>query len=204
MGGSWVEVDWSLFQEPPSDAQREQSLSRLRFRAVPVTAEPVHRVIAAFRGMLTNGGAYVAGFDVVEADDVAAWFISRNREEYGLADWLVRSPVFAEAMPEVSGPGLIAATDFERSSSLLLDGELARQLQWSDLRTDPPMAGAEAKALGAGFCASCFGERYDDIDVDWTSARWSGWFKGVAWDATWVITDRRFRHLTVLCLTDVD
>jgi hypothetical protein len=66
------------------------------------------------------------------------------------------------------------------------------------------MPGAQAKALGAAFCAELFGDRYDDIAVDHSSARWSYWFKGVAWDSTWVVTDRRYRRLTVLCITDVD
>jgi len=200
---SWTEVDWSS-KCSPTDRQREQSLQRVRFRPVPVAAEPVLQVADVFRTMLTNGGAHVAGFDLVESDGVAAWFVSRNRDEYGLADRLVRSAAFAEALPEVAELGPAAATGFERSSSLLLDGELARSLQWGGAYTHPPMSGARAKALGAAFCASLFGDRYDDIDVDHSSARWSYWFKGVAWDSTWVITDKRHRHLTVLCITDVD
>ena len=200
---SWSEVDWSS-KWLPTEEQREQSLQRVRFRPVPVVAEPVLEVVDVFRTMLTNGGAHVAGFDIVESDEVAAWFVSRNRNEYGLADRLVRSAAFAEALPDVAGPGPAAATGFERSSSLTLDGELARSLQWGGAYTDPAMPGARAKALGSAFCASLFENRYDDIDVDYSGARWSYWFKGIAWDSTWVITDKRHQHLSVLCVTDVD
>lgn len=203
MENSWGDVDWSS-KWLPTEQERKQSLQRLRFHPASVTAEPVLRLVSVFRAMLTNGGAHVAAFDVVESDDVAAWFISRNREEYQLADSLVRSSAFAEALPDVATPGLTSATGFDRGSSLILDGELARSLQWGGAYTNPSMSGARAKAMGSAFCDSLFDDRYDDIDVDHSGARWSYWFKGIAWDSTWVITDKRHRHLTVLCITDTD
>ncbi|RYZ31982.1 MAG: hypothetical protein EOP01_02215 [Propionibacteriaceae bacterium] len=154
--------------------------------------------------MLTNGGAHVAAFDVTESDEIASWFIRRNRSEYGLADQLLRSSAFAEAVPEMMDLGYVTATGLERTQSLLLDGELASSLQWGGAHTDPPMSGAQAKRLASAFCTAVFGDRYDDVAVDYSSARWTHWFKGVAWDGTWVITDRRHRRVTVLCITDVD
>lgn len=205
VAGSWVDVDWSLKWLPTED-QRKQSLRQLEFRPVPIESGPVTLLVDTFRTMLTNGGAHVAAFDVAQADDVAAWFISRNRDEYGLADRLVRSRAFADAMPEVTTLGLIGDTSFERTSSLILDGTLARTLQWGGAYSDlgHAMPGALAKAMGTAFCASVFGDRYDDVDVDYSSTRWSRWFRGIAWDATWVITDKRRRHLIALCITDTD
>lgn len=202
MDESWSDPDYAAWL--PTEQQREQSLQRLRFSPVPDVPQPVLEVVEAFRGMLSNGGAHVACFDVVESDAVAAWFIRRHRAEYTLADRLVRSTAFAEALPEVTELGLAGPTAFERSRSLVLDGELASALQWGGAYTDPPMPGAQAKALGSAFCAALFGERYDDVAVDHSSARWSSWFKGIAWDGTWVVTDRRHRRLTALCITDVD
>lgn len=203
MDRSWVDVDWSS-KWLPTEQERKQSLQHLRFHPASVAAEPVLQLVSVFRAMLTNGGAHVAAFDVVESDDAAAWFISRNRDEYQMADRLVRSAAFAEAMPDVATPGLTPVTGFERGSSLILDGELARSLQWGGAYTNPSMSGDRAKAMGFAFCDSIFGDRYDDIDVDHSGARWSYWFKGIAWDSTWVITDKRYRHLTVLCITDTD
>lgn len=204
MKPSWVDIDWSA-NYLPSENEVQQSRRRLQFRALPVEASSVIRVVETFRALLTKGGAHVAAFEVTDSDDVAAWFISRNRDEYGLADCLVRSSVFAEAMPEVAGAGPLDPTCFERSSPLTLDGELARSLVFGGAQTGfPSMPGAKAKALASSFCASLFGDRYDDIDVDHSWARWSDWFKGIAWDATWVITDRRYRHVTVLAITDTD
>lgn len=198
-----MDIDWSA-NHVPSEDEIQQSLRRLQFCPVAIEADAVIRLVDTFSTMLTNGGAYAAAFDVVHSDDVAAWLISRNRDEYTLADTLVRSAAFAETMPEVAGTGPLDPTDFERSSALTLDGDLARALQWGGAHTHPSMPGAQAKALGAAFCADLFGDRYDEIDVDHSRARWSGWFKGIAWDATWVVTDRRLRHVTVLCLTDTD
>lgn len=203
MSSSWVDIDWSD-NHVPTEEEIQQSLRRLKFRPVPVAAHAVIRLVDTFSTMLTNGGAHAAAFDVVDSDDIAAWLISRNRDEFTLANTLVRSAAFAAAMPEVAGTGPLDPTDFERSSALTLDGDLARTLQWGGAYTHPSMPGAQAKALGAAFCADLFGDRYDDVDVDHSWARWSGWFKGIAWDATWVVTDRRHRHVTVLCLTDTD
>ncbi len=202
MDESWAEQDYSSWL--PTDQQRRRSLERLRFSSVGVVAEPVLELIGAFRAMLVNGGAYAAAFEVVESDEVASWFIRRNRPEYGLVDQLLRSPAFAEAVPEMMQLGHILPTGLERSQSLLLDGELASSLQWGGAYTHPPMPGAQAKRLASAFCAAVFGDRYDDVAVDYSSARWTHWFKGVAWDSTWVITDRRYRRLTVVCITDVD
>ena len=128
MKPSWVEVDWSANWLPTED-QVQQSLRHLRFEAVPVEADPVIRLVDSFRTMLTNGGAHVAAFDVVEADDVAAWFLSRNRDEYTLADQLLRSEAFAGAIPNVATAGPIGDTTFKRMSSLTLDGHIAQALQ---------------------------------------------------------------------------
>lgn len=201
---NWVDIDWSA-NLLASEEEIQQSLRRLRFVSLPVDAASTIKLVETFRALLTKGGAHVATFKVTDSDDVAAWFISRNRDEYGLADCLVRSSAFAEAMPEVAGAGLLDTTDFERSSPLILDGELARTLVWGGAQTGfHSMAGAKAKALASAFCAGLFGDRYDDIDVDHSWARWSSWFKGIAWDATWVITDRRYRQVTVLVITDTD
>ncbi len=173
---------------------------------MPVTAGPVLELVDTFRSMLTNGGAYAAVFDVVGGDDVAAWFLSRNRDEYRLAERLVRSAGFAAAMPAVSGPGPADPPEFTRSHALVLDGALARALQWGGAYSElsPAVPGPQAKALGSAFCAGVFGDRYDEVDVDESPARWSYWFKGIAWDWTWVVTDKRRRRMTVLCITDVD
>lgn len=164
----------------PTEEQREHSLQRMQFRPVPVTARPILQLVDAFRALLTNGGAHVASFELSKGDDVAAWFLSRNRDEYHLADRLVTSAAFADAMPAITDPGLIATPDFVRSHSLILDGTLARALQWGGAYSPhlPAMPGKQAKTLGSALCASVFDDRYDDIDVDDSSTRWTNWFKG--------------------------
>ena len=61
-----------------------------------------------------------------------------------------------------------------------------------------------AKELGAGFCRTLFGERYEDVQVAHADFAWSRWFFDIAWDRTWVISDKREQRVTVLCTSDTD
>lgn len=154
---------------------------------------------------MVNGGGLVAGFDIDLPDNAPhnPW-IGPHRNEYPLADMLVRSACFADALPEVASRGVSDDTGFQWLSSLQLDGSLGAALwrggAYETFRGTP----AAAKAMGAAVCTSLFGDRYEDIRVDYSRAAWSGWFYDVACDNTWVITDRRDRHMTVLCVTDTD
>lgn len=205
MESSWIDIDWSV-DWFPTKAQRQVSLQRLSFDPMPLPAGPVTDLVDTFRSMVTKpGGAYAAMFDVSGGDDVAAWCLSRGRREYRLAKRLVSSAGFAEAMPSVIKPGLTGSARFKRSSPLTLDGDLAISLQWPGPYCEyPAMPGAQAKAMGSAFCTSVFEDRYEDILVDYSSAPWTGWFKGVVFSGTWVITDRRQHQMTVLCKTDTD
>jgi len=152
---------------------------------------------------MVNGGGFVAGFDIDLPDHAPnnPW-IGPDRNEYPLADMLVRSPAFA--LPEVVPSGAADDTGFHWLSSLQLDGSLGAALWRGGAYEKFPGTPAAAKAAGAAVCASLFGDRYEDIRVDYSRAAWSGWFYAVASDNTWVVTDRRDRHMTVLCVTDTD
>jgi len=48
------------------------------------------------------------------------------------------------------------------------------------------------------------GERFTDFQIACSSVGWSEWFQCPAWDGTWILTDKRNEHVTVICITDTD
>ncbi len=203
MSTPWTKVDWSAAH--PSPEQLRQSQELIRFAAVPVEAPAVLAVVDVLRPLLINGGAHAAAFNVTESDDTAAWFLSRNRfDEYGFVDCLLTSRALAEALPEVVAGGVNRTAGFTGHTPLTLDGEIAAALTWGGAYEEFPGTAAQAKALGRAFSDELIGDRYDDVRVACSYQRWSPWFRGLAWDATWLITDLRHRRITMLCLTDVD
>jgi hypothetical protein len=203
MWQSWTEIDWDA-PRPNVDALTA-SRSRLRFTPTTVNSEHAHFLVETFRSILTNGGACIAAFTVENVDDAGHWFLSRNRfEEYEFARCLIASDGLAQAMPDVVEQGVDKDTHFRFLSPLSLDGSIAAQLKWGGAYGNFEGSGADAKKLGAGFSAEIIGDRFDDFRIDETSNSWSRWFHAVAWDHTWVITDKRDQRVTLLCITDTD
>lgn len=85
-----------------------------------------------------------------------------------------------------------------------MDGDLAAQLKWGGAYNSFDGTGADAKRLGLAFSTDIIGDRYDDFRVDHTHEAWSPWFFNVAWDHTWIITDKRHERVTLFCVTDTD
>jgi hypothetical protein len=113
-------------------------------------------------------------------------------------------PAVRQRIPEVTTGGrLDASFEFERKSPRTLNGELGRSLAAGGAyRQFAPPQGAND--LAARCCEALFGDRFFDIDVFRCGRAWSPWFFDVAWDATWVIIDRRLQHVSFLFTTDTD
>jgi hypothetical protein len=47
-------------------------------------------------------------------------------------------------------------------------------------------------------------DRFSEILVYVNHSPWSDFFADIAWDATWVLFDKRKRNVHVLCATDTD
>lgn len=183
--------------------EREKLWQTLRFAPVDLDEPRVARLIEVLRGLHVNGGAFVVGG---AAADAAAF------DRVIAQDWR-RDPAFFRlvlALPFVAAvaPGLrvreSAALEFERGSSLTLDGELATALVKGGAYDGWRGAWGEAKALGQGFCAALFGERYEEVEVFASREPWAEWFRDVAWDQTWIVIDRALRRVIVLGVTDTD
>ena len=97
------------------------------------------------------------------------------------------------------------SSGFEETNPLLVDGQLAWALTsgGADGREFAGSA-ADAERLGSAACAGLIGDRYEDVRVDRSQESWSGWFRAVVRDDTWVLTGAHEARVTFLYLTDTD
>lgn len=200
---SWLEIDPHAAH--PDAAALTRSRAALTFALREPTDPGIEDLLAAFRSVILNGCVFGAAFDVLGDDDVTAWYLCRNRvDEYGLMEALLTSPALAAALPGIERGVRFDADTFEERGALELDGMLASALVWGGSSASFKGRAAEAKRIGQAFSEAVVGERYEDFRVDDSFQAWSGWFADVAWDFTWVITDRRRKVMTVVFVTDDD
>jgi len=200
---SWIDVNWK--QNRPSDT----SIARL-WDSVTVTAEAetlpaVDDYLAELRRININGGAFIARFHIDGNRDFN-WFATRNRwDDIAFFSRLFSHPVFASALPEVATDVSTAElAEFEWSTPLTLDGELARTLVMGGAYEKFAGTHREAKAFGERVADALFGDRFSDVLVFRCDKPWSSWFFDIAWDATTVLIDKRRQIVTVLVSTDTD
>ena len=203
MSTPWTDVLWDAPR--PDDAAVGQSLARLRLTAEAITAPATLQLLGSFNTMTINGVALGAALRVDDVDEVGQWFLSRNRfEEYGFVQRLLTSEALADALPDLVSDGPVRTTvEFEESSPLTLDGDIAQALLWRGGGAFTGTA-AEAKRLGVAASSELIGDRYEDFRVDTSDAPWSPWFGGICWDHTWAITDLRDQRVTLITITDTD
>jgi len=204
--GPWTVVDWSAPR--PDEAALERSRSRVVFVPLPEDREPVLRFVTALGGLMRHGGALSARFRVEGGDATARWYLSRSRfEEFRFLRLLLGSSALAQALPDLAGVAFSQPPDegFRRLDPVLLDGTLAAALCRGGAYADYRGRSALAKDLGVAVSDAVVGRRFDDVrlhagEPPW----WSPWFRGVAWDETWVVTDLRRREVLLVCATDTD
>jgi len=199
---SWTEPD----AEAPLPTLDRLVVSVRQIRFVPAEASAaLLELEQVLRSLFLNGGVVVETFEV-EADDVAAWFLSRNNfDTYGLLEQLLKSEAVKQAAPALgSFDARAASRTFEQTSSLHLDGDLAGALVRGGADREFEGSHADAKRLGLKVCQQMFGDAWEDVRVHQSTASWSPWFHDVAWDHSWVVTDMRTQRVTLLCLTDTD
>jgi hypothetical protein len=195
--------DWN--QARPTTEDVLEMCRGLELKRVPFPAEPFDKFLTRVRQNHDNGGAYLNAFEVGQ-DSVFDWFASRNRLwDERLLDWLVRHPSIVEAFPELCIPASPNQGDgFGMSDPFLFDGTLANVLYHGGAYSKASGNGREEKELALEVCEAMFGLRYAEITCNMNPDAWTPWFKGIAWDMTAVIFDRRFRKLWMLVVTDTD
>lgn len=200
---SWIDINWE--QNKPSNKLIERLWNSVNITVEPETFPAVDEYLAELRRINTNGGAFIARF-YVDGNEDFNWFATRNRwDEIEFFPRFLSHPVVASALPEVAANVNTAdLAEFEWSSSLTLDGELARTLVMGGAYEKFEGTHREAKVFGERVADSLFGDRFDDVLVFRCWKPWSSWFCDVAWDGTTVLIDKRLQIVTVLVSTDTD
>lgn len=177
-------------------------------RPEPLESPAVASLLDEFRQQYDRGNVFSQTFVIAE-DDTLDWFVARNQlKEIGFLSWLLRQPelttvlgepnavdIMWRQLPELMFPGHVAATIYAGGS----------HTGFHDL--DAEQRNTKAQELldcADAVCADLFGRRWTDLFVLHTSKPWSDWFRGVAWDHTWIVVDRSSRRLWILCATDDD
>ena len=178
---------------------------RVKLKWLDVPAQPFDKFLARVRDSHDNGGAYLHAFEVAP-DPVFDWFASRNRLwDDRLLDWLVLHSTIVDMFPELRIPAVPKeAKGFRGFDPFLFDGALASLLYHGGAYSKASGSGREEKQLALEVCDAMFGLRYGEITCNMNYDAWTPWFKGIAWDLTAVVFDRRLRKLWMLAVTDTD
>ena len=204
MGKPWNAIDWEA--DHPSLQDVSASRQRIEFQQTDVTSPAALHLVEVFRSFFHDGGAHIASFQVSGVDEIAHWFFSRNRfEEYGFVAALLTSDAMASSLPDITPVDTeMVEAAFKESNALLFDGQIAEALVWGGPYANFDGSMADAKRLGVEVCNELIGERFQDFRLDNSHEPWSKWFKGVAWDFSWILIDRRDERVTLICITDTD
>jgi hypothetical protein len=98
MSKPWNAIDWSA--ERPNEQQIARSRAQLGYALIAAGGEATQRILGELRRVLTNGGAWLVGFQVEGDDDVCHWFASRNRfDEYGFFEHFLQSRCWPSTLP---------------------------------------------------------------------------------------------------------
>jgi hypothetical protein len=206
VSSGWADIDWDAPRPEYLDLKR--SHRQVKYEPFQVEHPAVTAVLDEVGRTHVNGGALLAGFHVVDDDAVIGWFASRNRfDEYDFFQHFLGSAAVRETFPQLRVPEpLDRDLGFKESwtGTLTLDGEVAATLihggAYERFRGTP----VEAKQLGMAFTDALVRERHHDFKVYASHQPWAPWFCDIAWDATWVLIDRRNAVIYLLCVTDTD
>ena len=209
-----LEPDWEDVSSPRTDLRR--IWGEVRFEPVEVSGSAIDDCLGTLRQTRTLGGARLGCFYVPE-HEVFDWFASRNLlvdvdggDEPGFVRHFFSSPtvvrsLFSEAetagLPEDDMLDFPPA--FQWGSPFTFEGEIAERIfqggAYASFRGPP----ARAIATARRFREAIYGERYTDTRPYTSYDRWHEWFHHVE-HFTWLLIDKRYRSIWLLCITDND
>ena len=197
-----LEPDWN--QPRPLPDEVRLMCNRISVTRSELATETIGRFLERVRASHNNGGAHLAAF-TLGPDVIFDWFASRNRlSDDDLVNSLIVHPAIPNALPDMHIPGSMADAGLEIGDPFLFDGRLARVLYNGGAYSIPKGDGREDKALAIEVCDAIFGLRFGEVSLLESFQAWTPWFKGIAWDLTAVLFDRRTRRLFILAITDTD
>jgi len=198
-----LEPDWA--QPRPTFIDVQDMCQRLQLEPITLPLEPFDKFLAALRTSHDNGGAHLVAFDV-GPDLIFDWYASRNRlAEERLLDSLLNHSAIRQALADVLVPsstkpesGLVLSEQF------ILDCKIAGILYDRGAYGQARGDGRTEKAFAIELCDAMFGLRFGEVSCYMSYEAWTPWFKGIAWDLTAIVFDRRMRKLWILAVTDTD
>jgi hypothetical protein len=167
---------------------------------------PVTEFLTALGRVFVNGGALLRSF---RARNKAA-FDDALRHDFRGIDHVLRAfltrPSVVASLPELRIVlPLARPPEFRRISAFGMEGDLTHALLAGGAYERFPGTVNEARASSRGLMEALFGEDLHRIGLAGGSPTpWTPWFHDIAWDATFVVQDRRARRFVLLCMTDTD
>jgi hypothetical protein len=203
----WKDIDWE--HPRPSHQEMVDSWTTVRWESVPVSDPAVDRYLEQVQATHVNGGYLFGRWRATRYSDVTAWFAARNRhDEYETLRLLFDADVVRSDLAELKIPRELkripGKLKEQWAGALCLDGILAGVIVSGGAYRQFDGTATQAKVLAGRAVDALVQERYEDFRLDTTHRAWTPWFHDIAWDSTYVLTDRANAEITVLCITDTD
>ncbi len=198
-----LQPDWR--QAKPTFSDVQDMCQRLPLKPATLPLEPFDRFLAEMRARHRSGGAHLAEFDV-GPDLVFDWYASRNRlTDERLLDSLLTHPTVKRVLADLLIPSSTSpANGLGLSEQFILEGKIAGMRYGGGAYWQPQGDGRSEKLSATEVCDAMFGLRFGEISCYLSYEAWTPWFKGIAWDFTAIVFDRRMRKLWILTVTDTD
>lgn len=176
----------------------------VKIEPVEFDGPALQEILANLRESHANGGAEFASFHI-EGGDEFMWFISRGYcSELEFPERFLRTKAVVDALPDLCEELSADPFGFEELGSFLFSGKLAQAVYSGGAYGGGEGGPGGAFAIADDFRKLLFGDRFHEVVVYSSYKPWSVWFFDVAWDATWLIIDRRHSRVSVLAVTDTD
>jgi hypothetical protein len=190
----------------PSYREVREMLTNLVLTPHSLSDPSLAQFVALIRERYINGGAYLVAFDV-GVNPIFHWFASRNRlEEEELLARLLTHETILSNLPDLDIPQApqLPQISLKPQFSFSIDGTFAQLLYDGGAYWHTNGTGENEKRLALEVCHALFDSRYAEIQVYACFEPWTRWFKGVAWDYTFALFDKRRARLSLFVITDTD
>ncbi len=208
-----LEPDWEAVSPPRADLRR--IWGEVRFEPVEVSGAAIDHCLEALQQTRTYGGVRIGCFHVPE-HKVFDWFAPRNSlvgvdggDELGFARHFFSSSAVRSLFPEAETTELPEddmldfPPVFEWGSPFTFEGEIAGRIFKGGAYESFQGPPARAIATARRFREAIYGERYTDVRPYTSFDRWHTWFQYVE-HFTWLLIDKRYRSIWLICVTDSD
>jgi hypothetical protein len=198
-----------ISSEPPLSAWR-----RLDWKPVTVALDAAKPFQAAVQEVYANGGMLfgaLAPTDKEKAQELQQASYGVLGEEFWLA--FLSSPALAELFPGLKPIWeRLKQEQFEQIDAFTLAGNWTSLLVHGGAYRDYRDRVVEAKAIATAFAQSIVPTNIHSIRSGWRytihrmprATPWADWFKGVAWDYTYLIYDELRQIAYFMTITDTD